>query len=168
MGSFIGGAKGEVRMEITEVRIFLRESPDRKLKAYATVTFDDSFVVRDIKVIEGNKGLFVAMPSRRLRNSCPKCGHRNIINSKYCNKCGAQLEVSERRETTPQDRENEHRDIAHPIKQEFRSYLQQKVLDAYQAETSKVSSRSKSQIPEAGSPATLGEEPEGQKPEETA
>ena len=85
-------------MEITEVRIFLRESPDRKLKAYATVTFDDSFVVRDIKVIEGNKGLFVAMPSRKLRSSCPKCGNRNVVRSKYCNKCGAKLEVTERRE----------------------------------------------------------------------
>ena len=37
-------------MEITEVKIFLRESPDKKLKAYATVTYDDAFVVRNIKV----------------------------------------------------------------------------------------------------------------------
>lgn len=127
-------------MEITEVRIFLRESPDRKLKAYATVTFDDAFVVRDIKVIEGNKGLFVAMPSRRLRNACPKCGHRNVVSSKYCNKCAGQLEMVERRETFNQEHDNEHRDIAHPIKQEFRNYLQQKVLDAYQAEAVKGSS----------------------------
>ncbi|MCK4859792.1 MAG: septation protein SpoVG family protein [Candidatus Omnitrophica bacterium] len=160
-------------MEITEVRMFLRESPDKKLKAYATVTFDDSFVVRDIKVIEGNKGLFVAMPSRRLRNSCPKCGHRNVINSKYCNKCGAQLEVSERREPTPQDRENEHRDIAHPIKQEFRNYLQQKVLDAYQAEMSKEGG-SKSAFAETGGTADAANinsediKPEEQKPEEVA
>ncbi|MFH1856269.1 MAG: septation protein SpoVG family protein [Candidatus Omnitrophota bacterium] len=125
-------------MQITEVRIFLRESPDKKLKAYATVTFDDSFVVRDIKVIEGNKGLFVAMPSRRLRNSCSRCGHRNVVSSKYCNKCGGQLEVIERRDSmVGQEHDNEHRDIAHPIKQEFRNYLQQKVLDAYQIEESK-------------------------------
>lgn len=128
-------------MEITEVRVFLRESPDRKLKAYATVTFDDVFVVRDIKVIEGNKGLFVAMPSRKLRRSCPKCGNRNVIRSKYCNKCGGELEMSEIINTTSQDRENEHRDIAHPVKQEFREYLQKKVLAAYEKEAPKGAGR---------------------------
>ncbi|NNE09685.1 MAG: septation regulator SpoVG [Gemmatimonadetes bacterium] len=50
-------------MEITEVRVTIR--PDDKLKAFASITFDHCFVVRGLKVIEGNKGLFVAMPSRR-------------------------------------------------------------------------------------------------------
>ncbi len=50
-------------MEITEVRLTLRDEP--KLKAFANVTFDDSFVVRGIKIIEGDKGLFVAMPSKK-------------------------------------------------------------------------------------------------------
>ena len=50
-------------MEISEVRVTVRT--DEKLKAFASVTFDDCFVVRGLKVIQGNKGLFVAMPSRR-------------------------------------------------------------------------------------------------------
>jgi len=50
-------------MEITEVRIHLRS--EEKLKAYAAVTFDKCFVVRDMKVINGNTGMFVAMPSRK-------------------------------------------------------------------------------------------------------
>ncbi len=50
-------------MEITEVRVTIRT--DDKLKAFASITFDDCFVIRGLKVIEGNKGLFVAMPSRR-------------------------------------------------------------------------------------------------------
>jgi stage V sporulation protein G len=50
-------------MEITDVRLSLRH--EEKLKAYATITFDDCFVVRGIRVIHGAKGLFVAMPSRR-------------------------------------------------------------------------------------------------------
>ena len=50
-------------MEITEVRIALRE--DDKLKAFASVTFDDCFVVRGLKIISGNGGMFVAMPSRK-------------------------------------------------------------------------------------------------------
>ena len=50
-------------MEITEVRISLHD--EDKLKAFVTITFDDCFVVRGVKVILGNNGLFVAMPSRR-------------------------------------------------------------------------------------------------------
>lgn len=51
-------------MEITETRIRLMET-DSKMLAIASVTFDDCFVVHDIKVIEGEKGVFVAMPSRK-------------------------------------------------------------------------------------------------------
>ena len=53
-------------MEITEVRVFPMN--EDKLKAYATVTFDDCFVVRDLKVISGNSGLFVAMPSKKRKD----------------------------------------------------------------------------------------------------
>jgi len=42
-------------MEVTEIRVFLKEGQDKKLKAYTTVTFDNSFVVRNIKVIQGGK-----------------------------------------------------------------------------------------------------------------
>ena len=121
-------------MEITEARIYLKDSPDKKLKAYATVTFDNAFVVRNIKVIEGGGGLFIAMPSRKLKSSCQKCGFRNEMRSKYCNQCSAQLPLVN---TTPVDNkgaQSEHRDIAHPITQTFRDYLQKKVLDAYEVE----------------------------------
>lgn len=121
-------------MEITEVRIFLKESPDKKLKAYATVTFDNAFVVRNIKVIEGGSGLFIAMPSRRLKSSCPKCGFRNEMRSKYCNQCAAQLPMVPVSDEQNRDAQSEHRDIAHPITQTFRDYLQKKVLEAYEAE----------------------------------
>ena len=53
-------------MEITEVRVFLMN--EEKLKAYVTVTFDDCFVIRDLKVIEGNGGIFVAMPSKKRKD----------------------------------------------------------------------------------------------------
>ncbi len=54
-------------MKVTNVS--LRKMEKAQMKAIATVTFDDSFVVHDIKVIEGNKGLFVAMPSRKLKDN---------------------------------------------------------------------------------------------------
>ena len=135
-------------MEITEVRIFLKESPDKKLKAYATVTFENAFVVRNIKVIEGGSGLFIAMPSRKLKSSCPKCNFRNELRSKFCNQCGGQLPAVTRPAGEGESAQSEHRDIAHPITQTFRDYLQKKVLDAHAAELGKgASGSSATQIP---------------------
>jgi stage V sporulation protein G len=50
-------------VEITEVRVSLRD--DEKLKAFVSITLNDSFVIRGLKIIHGNTGLFVAMPSRK-------------------------------------------------------------------------------------------------------
>jgi stage V sporulation protein G len=126
-------------MEITEVRIFLKDSPDKKLKAYATVTFDNAFVVRNIKVIEGTSGLFIAMPSRKIKQPCPKCGFKNEARSKYCNQCGAQLPLLSRTisQEAISNAQSEHKDIAHPITQSFREYLQKRVLEAYRQEAEK-------------------------------
>ncbi len=127
-------------MKITEVRIFPKEGEDKKLRAFATITLDDCFVVRDMKIIEGSKGLFVAMPSRRIKNPCPKCGHGNIVHSQYCNQCGNKLVIGSPHPASPETdeaklRQSEHRDIAHPITLEFREYIQKTVLEAYQSQT---------------------------------
>jgi stage V sporulation protein G len=119
-------------MEITEVRISLRENEGKRLKAYATVTFDNSFVVKNIKVVEGNNGLFVAMPARKAKEFCPRCGKKVDIGSRYCNHCGVQLPPSPK--DIGENKQSAHQDLAHPINQEFRDYLQSKVLDAYHKE----------------------------------
>ncbi|MDD5561600.1 MAG: septation protein SpoVG family protein [Candidatus Omnitrophica bacterium] len=127
-------------MEITEVRIVLKDSPDKKLRAYATVTFDNVFVVRNIKVIEGSTGLFIAMPSRKVKHPCPKCSFKNELRSKYCNQCAAVLpvEASPQRMEEPAGNQSEHKDIAHPITQQFRECLQKKVLEAYDLEKNRL------------------------------
>jgi stage V sporulation protein G len=56
-----------IDMKITEVKVYPSKDSGR-LKAYATIVFDNSFIVRDLKVIEGDKGLFVSMPSRRRKD----------------------------------------------------------------------------------------------------
>jgi len=138
-------------MEITEARVILKDSPDKKLKAYVTVTFDNVFVVRNIKVIEGTSGLFIAMPSRKVRQPCLKCHFKNEVRSKFCNQCGAQIPAvalaapfapagiaapvaaiaaTERGHST----QLEHKDITHPITQSFREYLQKQILEAYERE----------------------------------
>lgn len=68
-----------------------------RLKAFASVTFDDSFVVRNMKVVEGTKGVFLCMPSRKLPDGT-------------------------------------HKDMVHPINQDFREYLEANVLQAYEKE----------------------------------
>lgn len=125
-------------MEITEVKIFMKEGQDKKLKAYATLTFDNMFVVRNVKVIEGTKGLFVAMPSRKVKEPCPKCNFRNVVRSKYCNNCGANLPMTDHKTQAQAAegaaRDSEHKDIAHPITAECRDYIQKKVLEAFDKE----------------------------------
>ncbi|HRZ40279.1 MAG TPA: septation protein SpoVG family protein [Candidatus Omnitrophota bacterium] len=120
-------------MKITEVRVFSKEGQDKKLKAYATVTFDGAFVIRNIKIIQGSTGMFIAMPSRKMKTPCPRCSFKNEVGSKYCNQCGAELKPASE-EDLARDAKAEHRDIAHPITQEFRDYLQSEVLKAYEAE----------------------------------
>jgi stage V sporulation protein G len=123
-------------MEISEVRIFPKEGLNNKLRAYATITIDNAFVVRNIKIIEGKTGLFVAMPSRKMKESCPKCGHKNEIRSKFCNECGASLPIKHIEAQTPEAehemRQSEHKDIAHPITVDCRELIQKKVLEAYE------------------------------------
>ena len=53
-------------MEISEIRVTLRD--DNKLKGFASITLDDCFVIRGLKIIEGATGLFIAMPSRKRRD----------------------------------------------------------------------------------------------------
>jgi stage V sporulation protein G len=60
-------------MKITEVKVYPVQDSGR-LKAYATMVFDDCFIVRDLKIIEGDNGLFVSMPSRRRKD-----GFRDIV-----------------------------------------------------------------------------------------
>ena len=91
-------------MEVTEVRVYPVD--EEKLKAFVTVTFDDCFVIRDLKIINGNKGLFVAMPSRKRKDGTFK-------------------------------------DTAHPINNETRKMIEDKVLCEYK--TSQESSQETSQ-----------------------
>jgi stage V sporulation protein G len=82
-------------MKISEIRISLRE--DNKLKAFASITLDDCFVIRGLKIIEGAKGVFVAMPSRKRPDGT-------------------------------------YQDVAHPINNETRDWMEGLILEAYKEE----------------------------------
>lgn len=128
-------------MNITEVRIFIKETGDKKLRAFATITLDDQFVVRDIKIIDGAKGLFVAMPSRKAKVRCSHCGHSNFVGGRFCAWCAKNIEGIKIVPETSGLQNNEHRDVAHPITAECREYIQKKVLEAYEQELKRPSLR---------------------------
>lgn len=125
-------------MEITEVRIKLMEEPGERLQAFCSITFDDSFVVRDLKIIEGANGPFVAMPSRKLTSHCPNCGMKNHLRAAYCNQCG--LRLREQPATKDEDgRAKLYADIAHPINSGCREMIQNRVIEAFLVEKDRAS-----------------------------
>jgi stage V sporulation protein G len=120
---------------ITEVRIKLMDdnNENERLQAFCSVTFDDAFVVRDLKIIEGTKGSFVAMPSRKLTDRCQQCGCKNHLRSRYCNQCGGKLDEN-RAMRDADGRAKLHADIAHPINSACREVIQTAVLKSFKEE----------------------------------
>ncbi len=116
-------------MEITEVRVKLVDNPKERLRAFCSITVENDFVIRDLKVIDGDTGPFVAMPSRKLSEKCPHCGHKNHLRSRFCNGCGKKLD--ENRITKTGRRNKLHADIAHPINAACRQRIQEIVVKAY-------------------------------------
>lgn len=124
---------GATAVDITEVRIKLMEASEDRLRAFCSVTFDNCFVVRDLKIIEGSHGPFIAMPSRKLTNRCGRCGNKNHIRSNYCNNCGSKFR--EQRDTRDEDAPNKlYADVAHPINQSCRDLIHQHVVEEYRLE----------------------------------
>jgi stage V sporulation protein G len=120
-------------MDITEVRIKLMEDSDDRLQGFCSVTFDDCFVVRDLKIIDGASGPFVAMPSRKLTSHCHQCGTKNHLKALYCNQCGSRL----REDRTLRDSEGRaklYADIAHPINSQCREMIQSRVIAEFRTE----------------------------------
>ncbi|MFP4382979.1 MAG: septation regulator SpoVG [Spirochaetia bacterium] len=76
-------------MQVTDIRI-RKVSSEGKLKAYVTVTFDDCFVVHNVKIIEGKTGVFIAMPSRKTKNGEYK-DVAHPINSEFRTKIQEQI-----------------------------------------------------------------------------
>lgn len=120
-------------MEITEVRIKLMDDPQERLQAFCSITFDHAFVIRDLKIIEGAKGSFVAMPSRKLTDRCPQCNTKNCLRALHCNQCGARLQ-EDRAVKDDDGRAKLYADIAHPINSRCREMIQTQVLQAFHDE----------------------------------
>lgn len=123
-------------MEITEVRIKLIGRRNDKLRAFCSITLDNSFVIRDLKIIEGQKGAFVAMPSRKISDRCARCGCKNHLRAKFCNDCANRLPAPPSG-TEGDARIKLHADIAHPINAAAREAMQKRIIEAYAEEVEK-------------------------------
>lgn len=123
-------------MLVTHVDVKLADKPAERVRAYCKVTIEDCFLLHDVKIVDGKKGLHVSMPSRRLTDYCPECGRKNCLEASYCNFCGEELGEFE----PPQDGLpfNFFVDTAHPITPQCRDYLNGEVLKAYRSELQKV------------------------------
>ena len=136
-------------MRLTEVRVNLCGQSAGRLKAFCSLTFDDTFVVRDVKLIEGPDGLFLAMPSRKLCDHCSRCGEKNHLRARFCNNCGGRLDETRGLRGGSGHgnsrfgnaaggpgggRMKLHADIAHPINADCRSTIEHEVVEAYQQE----------------------------------
>jgi stage V sporulation protein G len=121
-------------MQLSEIRINLCGGQAGRLKAFCSLTFDNTFVIRDVKLIEGNDGLFLAMPSRKLCDRCRRCGEKNHLRARYCNNCGSRLDESRYQQMNhghSASRPKLHADIAHPINADCRLEIERRVLQAY-------------------------------------
>ena len=120
-------------MEITEVRVKIVDESSEKLLGFCTITFDHEFVVRDLKIIHGPRGPFVAMPSRKLTDRCRNCGNKNHLRARYCSDCGKELDPN-RAGKDERGRAKLHTDIAHPINMQARTRVEAVILEEYRAE----------------------------------
>ncbi|OGZ70392.1 MAG: hypothetical protein A3F47_00770 [Candidatus Staskawiczbacteria bacterium RIFCSPHIGHO2_12_FULL_38_11] len=117
-------------MVITEIRVKLEKCNEERLLAFCSITIDDAFVIRDLKIIEGDRNIFVGMPSRKLTDRCRNCGCKNHLRACFCNKCGKQL-GEDRAMRDANGHLKLHADIAHPINQDAREIIQRAVRHAY-------------------------------------
>ena len=120
-------------MQISEIRVKLVSNRTDRLKAFCSVTFDNSFVVRDLKIIEGAGGYFVAMPSRKITDHCNSCGGKNHLRARFCSECGSRLDEN-RANRKAAGRTKLHADVAHPINSASREQIQSAIVEAYHNE----------------------------------
>lgn len=126
-------------MKVTEVRIRLKPGAG-KLKAFCSIILDDSFVVRELRLIEGSEGYFLAMPSKRREDRCSRCGMKNHLRARYCCWCGVRL-PDNRAPLNARGRPMLHSDIAHPINAECRQMIFTAVMAAFRKEQELACSR---------------------------
>jgi len=120
-------------VNITDVRIKLMGTEYGRLMAFCAITIDDAFVVYDLKIVNGDKGIFIGMPDRKIRDHCPKCSEKNHRTANFCNRCGKRL-ARDRVPHYENGNSGLFAPIAHPINQASREAITAVIMKAYYKE----------------------------------
>jgi len=91
------------------------------------------FVVRDLRLIQTENGMFVSMPTRRMGDHCPNCGIKNPYTAHFCQRCGDELDEN-RAPRDNNDKPQLYADVCHPINQSCRDLIQSAVIQFYNDE----------------------------------
>ena len=123
-------------MTITEIRIKLIDGDHsrQRLRAFCSITFDGAFAVRDLKILEGNQGYFIAMPSRKLAFRCPACRQKNSVGSNFCCYCGANVKDASAAAVAGLPPHKQYVDVVHPINSACREEIHRAIIAAYEEE----------------------------------
>lgn len=124
-------------MEVTDVQVKIVPRANNKLKAFCTVTFDNCFVIKDVRIIQGQNGMIVAMPAKKLTFRCNNCGFKNPLGARFCCDCGRRVRGDLSRRNPQTGRPIMQVDVAHPINPETRGMIEKKVIEAYEREFNK-------------------------------
>lgn len=113
-------------LEITDIRMVREEknSSRNAVIAYVTITLNDQFLIKNIRLIRHSDRLVIGMPNREKIRDCPHCSIRNAQSNRYCHQCGTPLEKVKIDYSA-------YVDIVHPTKQTFREYLERVIIEEY-------------------------------------
>lgn len=115
-------------MKITEISVVVADDHIQKrdgVLAFAKIIFDNTFCVRDIKVMHHTGCIFLGMPARKKTQPCPGPGCRSKVffSDSFCSSCGHKLSLSRP--------EKPYGDVAYPITSQFRRYLEERIMEVY-------------------------------------
>lgn len=124
-------------MQITDVKVRPVSGQSNRVKAYCSITFDNAFVVKDIRIVQGTNGFIVAMPVKKMTFNCFRCGVRNPVNASFCMNCGSKVRAPAPKQVGDDGRPITQTDVAHPINLETRKMIEKAVLEEYNKQIEK-------------------------------
>ena len=113
-------------MHITEVQVTVAADAIQQrdgVMAFAKVIFDNTFCLRDVKVMSHEGCIFLGMPARKKMQSCPACQGKVFFTDRFCSSCGEELDL--KRPSKP------YLDVCYPIVNTFRRYMEKQIMANY-------------------------------------
>ena len=126
-------------MKVTEIRIDVipPDMHDGRLLACFSLVLDHELIIHSLKLIDGDRGKFIAFPAEKSKDRCPKCRKKNLLDQVFCGWCGLKLPPGRKEAwiaASNTSRPKLFQDMVHPIDNGLRWEIEQACLDAYEQE----------------------------------